>query len=116
MEADLPAVFLHAHQAINIMCTKQMAVLGIAETALRAMKLPKGLSDHGGEPPTLILSWKAASESRKGDWMCHGEGSSRHHQGGATFKGSEYQIGAIRYVRQSGRDDAESPKVSNDAR
>jgi hypothetical protein len=50
MEADLPTIFLHAHQAINLVCTEQMAVLGIAETALRAMKLPKGLSDHAVNP------------------------------------------------------------------
>jgi hypothetical protein len=31
MEADLSTILLHAHQAINLVCTEQMAVLGMAD-------------------------------------------------------------------------------------
>jgi hypothetical protein len=50
MEADLSTIVLHAHEAIDLVCTGKMPVLGIPETALRAMKLPKGLSDHAVTP------------------------------------------------------------------
>ena len=69
MEADLPPIFLRAHQAINLLWAEQMAMLGIAETALRAMKLPIGLSDHGGDRPTSNRQLGSGVQVAQGEWM-----------------------------------------------
>jgi hypothetical protein len=67
VQADLSAFLLETNDTVDLVGSEQVTVLGVAEAALWAVEVPEGLRDHGGASlQHSEISWKMASESRKG--------------------------------------------------